>query len=155
MRIKYARKFSFFILWLLYVGLQLVSRKNRYGLVWAMMINPQLPINNEVWNEANIASTGVRLYYHKRRNGKLVMHKPVTRGCAGKRSLPCKIFRPKNVLGHSWKNLGPSHRTLRHPGVPNWLRVWWCIINQLNQARWNWTVLKFDSENQLNVHNYL
>jgi len=118
MRIKYARKFSFFILWLLYVGLQLVSRKNRYGLVWAMMINPQLPINNEVWNEANIASTGVRLYYHKRRNGKLVMHKPVTRGCAGRRSLPCKIFRPKNVLGHSWKNLGPSQRTLRHSWCP-------------------------------------
>jgi len=27
--------------------------------------------------------------------------------------------------------------------------------NQLNQARWNRTALKFDSENQLNVHNYL
>jgi len=27
--------------------------------------------------------------------------------------------------------------------------------NQLNQARWNRTVLKFDSESQLKVHNYL
>jgi len=27
--------------------------------------------------------------------------------------------------------------------------------NQLNQARWSWIVLKFDSENQWSVHNYL
>ena len=35
-----------FIMWLLYV--QLLSRKNRYGLAWAIMINPpELPINDE------------------------------------------------------------------------------------------------------------
>jgi len=61
MRIKYARKFSFFVMWLLYV--QLLSRKNIYGLVWAIMINPSdLPIDDEARNEAHIASTGVRLY---------------------------------------------------------------------------------------------
>jgi len=43
MRIDYARKFSFFIRWLLYV--QLLREKNRCGLVWAVGINlPELPI---------------------------------------------------------------------------------------------------------------
>jgi len=57
----YARNFSFFIMWLLYV--QLLSRKNRYGLVRSIMINPpELPIDDEARNEAHIASTGVRLY---------------------------------------------------------------------------------------------
>jgi len=61
MRMKYARKFSFFIMWLLCV--QLLSRKNRYGLVWAIKISPpELPINDEALNEAHIARTGVRLY---------------------------------------------------------------------------------------------
>ena len=61
MRMKYARKFSFFIMWLLYV--QLLSTKNRYSLVWAIMINPpELPVDDEARNEAHIASTGVWLY---------------------------------------------------------------------------------------------
>jgi len=39
------------------------------------MINPlEMPINDETRNEAHIASTGVRLYWHKKRSGKLVMH---------------------------------------------------------------------------------
>jgi len=46
MRIKYAIKFSFSITWLLYV--QLLRGKNRYGLIWAVVINPpELPINDE------------------------------------------------------------------------------------------------------------
>ena len=58
---KYARKFAFFIMLLLYV--QLLSRKNRYGLVRSIMINPpELPIDDEARNEAHFASTGVRLY---------------------------------------------------------------------------------------------
>jgi len=48
-------------MWLLFV--QLLRRKNRYGLVWAIIISPpELPINDEARNEAFIASTGVRLY---------------------------------------------------------------------------------------------
>ena len=44
MRIKYARKLSSFIMWLLHV--QLLWGKYRYGLVCAVMINPpELPIN--------------------------------------------------------------------------------------------------------------
>ena len=39
------------------------SGKNRYGLVWAVMINlPELPIIEDARNDAHIASTGVRLY---------------------------------------------------------------------------------------------
>jgi len=65
MRIKYARKLSFFIMWLLYV--QLPSRKNRYGLVWTITINPhELPIDDEARKKESIASTGVRLYQHKK-----------------------------------------------------------------------------------------
>jgi len=61
MRIKCARNFLFFIVWLLYV--QLLRGKNRYGLVWAVMINPpELPINDYARNDANITSTGVKLY---------------------------------------------------------------------------------------------
>jgi len=31
--------------------------------MWAIMINPpELPIDDEAWNEGHIASTGVRLY---------------------------------------------------------------------------------------------
>ena len=45
------------------VYVQLLSRKNRYGLLWATMINsPKLSINDEARNEAHIASTEVRLY---------------------------------------------------------------------------------------------
>jgi len=55
------KKIFLFIMWPLYV--QLPSRKNRYGLVCAIMINPpELPIDDEAGNEAHIASTGVRLY---------------------------------------------------------------------------------------------
>ena len=61
MRIKYARKFSFLVMWLLNV--KLLKGKNRYGLVWADMIHPpELPVNDEARNEALIASTGVQLY---------------------------------------------------------------------------------------------
>jgi len=61
MRIKFATKFSFFNMWLLYV--QLLSRKNRYGLVWAITINPpELPIDDDARDETRIASTGVRVH---------------------------------------------------------------------------------------------
>jgi len=37
------------------------------------MINPhEMPINDETRNEAHITSTGVRLHWHKNRNGKQV-----------------------------------------------------------------------------------
>jgi len=43
------------------------------------MINPpELSISDEVRNEAHITSTGVRLYYHKKRNGELVMHHKIS-----------------------------------------------------------------------------
>jgi len=36
---------------------------------------PEMPMNDEAGNEAHIPSTGVRLYFiRKKRNGKLVMH---------------------------------------------------------------------------------
>jgi len=60
MRIKYARKFSYF-----YVAVKctITGRQNRYGLVCAVMINPlEVLINDEARNEAHIASTGVRWY---------------------------------------------------------------------------------------------
>jgi len=39
------------------------------------MITPlEMPINDETRNETHIASTGVRLFLHKNRNGKLVVH---------------------------------------------------------------------------------
>jgi len=63
MRIKYARKLSSFILWMLYV--QLLEGQNRYGLVSAVTMNPpELPItvNDEVRNDEPIATTGVKLY---------------------------------------------------------------------------------------------
>ena len=48
-------------MWLLYV--QLLGEQYWYGLVCAVMINPpELPINDEARNEADIASTGVRRY---------------------------------------------------------------------------------------------
>ena len=48
--------------------------------MWAIMINPpELPIDDEAWNEGHIASTGVRLYQHKNRNGKLVMHHKISK----------------------------------------------------------------------------
>jgi len=60
MRVKYARK-PFFIVWLLQV--ELLGGQNRYGLAWAVIINPpKLPINDEARNDALIASTGVRMY---------------------------------------------------------------------------------------------
>jgi len=43
------------------------------------MINPpELPIEDEARNEAHIASTGVRLYLHKKRNRKLAMHHEIS-----------------------------------------------------------------------------
>jgi len=43
--------------------------------VWSIVINPpEMPIDDEARNEAHIANTGVRLYWHKKRNGKPVMH---------------------------------------------------------------------------------
>jgi len=52
---KFARLFSFFIIWLLNAQL---LRGKRYRLVWAVMINPpEMPTNDE----SHIASTGVRL----------------------------------------------------------------------------------------------
>ena len=61
MRVKYAIKLSFFIMWLLYV--QLLSTKKKYGLVWAVMIDPpELPINDIARNDAHIARTSVQLY---------------------------------------------------------------------------------------------
>jgi len=55
------RKLSYFIMWLLY--LQLLREKKRYGLVWAVRINPpELTVNDEARNEAHIASTGVQLH---------------------------------------------------------------------------------------------
>ena len=73
MRMKYARKLSFFIMWLLDV--QLLRGNKRYGPVWGVMINPlEMPINDEARNEAHIVSTGVWLYQYKKRNGKLVMY---------------------------------------------------------------------------------
>jgi len=39
------------------------------------MINPpEMPINDEARSEAHIASTGVRLYQHKKTKRELVMH---------------------------------------------------------------------------------
>jgi len=47
-------------MWLLYV--QLLREKNRYGLVWAVGINPpELPVNDEARNDAHITSTGAQL----------------------------------------------------------------------------------------------
>jgi len=44
------------------------------------MINQaELPMNDEARNEGHIASTGVRLYYHKKRSGKLVMHHKISK----------------------------------------------------------------------------
>jgi len=61
MRIKYATKLSFCIMWLLYV--QLLGRQKGCELVWADTINPpELSINDEARNDAHIPSTGVRLY---------------------------------------------------------------------------------------------
>ena len=41
-----------------------LEEQNRYGLVRDFMINlPESPINDEVGNDAHIASTGVRLHY--------------------------------------------------------------------------------------------
>jgi len=31
------------------------------------------------------------------------------------------------TIGHSLKNLGPSQKTLRPPGVPSWLRTCWSV----------------------------
>jgi len=60
MRIKYARKFSFFHV---AVKCTIAGGQNRHGLVYTVMINPlQLPINDEARNETHIASTGVRRY---------------------------------------------------------------------------------------------
>jgi len=43
------------------------------------MINPpELPIDDEARNEAHIANTAVRLYWHKKRNGKPVMHHKIS-----------------------------------------------------------------------------
>jgi len=61
MRMKYARKPLFFIMWLLYV--QLLTGQNGHGLVWAILIHPPgLPIYYDAQNDVHIASAGVRLY---------------------------------------------------------------------------------------------
>jgi len=61
MRIKYARKFSFF-----YVAVKctITGGQNRYGLVCAVMINPLGTANYWRSSKRNtyIASTGVRRY---------------------------------------------------------------------------------------------
>jgi len=63
MRIKYARKFSFLFMWLIYFRLQLIRGKIDMGLCEPLWINPPaLPIINEARNEAHFVSTGVRLY---------------------------------------------------------------------------------------------
>ena len=61
------------------------GQKKRYGLVWAVVINPpELPINDEARNDAHIASTGVQLYWRTPRiatsknETALVMHKKVS-----------------------------------------------------------------------------
>jgi len=60
MRIKYARKSSFYHV---AVICTISGGQNRYGLVCAAVINPpELPIYDEARNEAHIASTGVRRY---------------------------------------------------------------------------------------------
>jgi len=44
------------------------------------MINPpELPMNDEARNKGHIASTAVRLHYHKKRNRKLVMHHKISK----------------------------------------------------------------------------
>ena len=92
------------------VIVQLLWGQNRYGLVWAVMINPpELPINDEARNYAHIASTGVRL--HKRTP---------------------KDATSKNVTGSEW-------RIKKSTKSSNLIRA----------------VLKFSSENQLNVRNSL
>ena len=105
MRITNARKLSFFIMWLLYA--QLLGGQNRYGLMWAVIINPpELP--------------------------KLeMMHILQAQVCG------CISAHPGF----------PHHKTERETSDDS--------KSQLNQASWNKTVLKFGSENQLNVHNYL
>jgi len=61
MSIKYARKLSFFIMWLLYV--QPLGGQNRYRLVWpVMIIQLELPISDKARNDAHIASTGLQLH---------------------------------------------------------------------------------------------
>jgi len=58
---KLRKKTFVFIMWLLYV--QLLVGQNRYGLVWAVMINPpELPIIDEARNDTHIQTTRVRLY---------------------------------------------------------------------------------------------
>jgi len=43
-------------MWLLFV--QLLSRNNRYGIVWTIVTNPpELPIDDEARKEAHTAST--------------------------------------------------------------------------------------------------
>jgi len=61
MYIKYAKKLSLFMMWLLHV--QVLGGQNRYGLVWAVMVNPpEQPINDEARNIAHTtyASSSVR-----------------------------------------------------------------------------------------------
>jgi len=38
------------------------------------------------------------------------------------------------IIGDSLRNLGPSHKTLRHPGVPSWLRAWLYAVASKNAA---------------------
>ena len=64
-----------------YVYVQLLGGQNRFGLVWAVMINlHELPIYDGARNDPHIASTRVRLYSHtprvatQKQNGKQVMH---------------------------------------------------------------------------------
>ena len=62
LRMKYARKLLFFY----YVAVISTSTggQNRHKLVWSVIFNlPELPTNDEAWNESHIASTSVRLYW--------------------------------------------------------------------------------------------
>jgi len=53
--------------------------KNRYGRVRAITVNPlELPINDKARKEVHIANTSVRLYKHKKRNGKPVLHHKIS-----------------------------------------------------------------------------
>jgi len=58
MRIKYARKFSFYYLAVICTT---TGRAEQIQAFVCRLINPpELPINDEARNEAHIASTGVR-----------------------------------------------------------------------------------------------
>jgi len=83
MRMKYARNLSFFIMWLLYV--QLLRGQNRYGIMWALMINPpELPIMTKP-EMMHILQTQMCSCIsaqpglpHQKQNGKLVVQQKIS-----------------------------------------------------------------------------